>query len=405
MDPSSSSPIKKKPSTTTGYTRIFLLKALALTGILGVLLIVLRLSGTAHQETAVATNPMPVVNEEAARPTVSALSGDVCHGMQEQNLIVKTSIEKDYDVVIDFVNQKLAKPREVYEMIIRITNEISKAKDLSDRDLENISKKVSTGINPVTLTNMSYYNLLKVTIGKDTYVLKRISKMHFGGVNDTLITKFDSPYIIKILMTFTNGAEDWTVMEYVGPTIPTFHEDFTEEEIRLLIHNCFMGLDAIHKGGYYHNDLYLRNIVSVKNDKGETAGFKIIDLGMSEVRDSSQMTPLELYDEVKGILWLVKDYLKQRVRARPKGVGYMEAVDVELGAVIYNEFGPVNFLEEDYVLADFVMTATRWVSKPASSISDLMKHQYFAGASADPSVFGVKKWSAVKKMPSGISGN
>jgi len=56
-------------------------------------------------------------------------------------------------------------------------------------------------------------------------------------------------------------------------------------------------------------------------------------------------------------------------------------------------------------LADFFMTASRWVSKPATSITDLMKHQYFAGASADPSVFGEKLWKVAEKTPSGISGN
>jgi len=348
MSHKSTTATKRKLSTIAGHALNILLTVIALINILGVMFIVLRFSKyTAHQETAVATNFMPVADKYKAGQTVSVLTNAVYPKIQEQNLIVKTSIEKDYDVVIDFVNQKLAMPREVYEMIIRITNEISKAKDLSDRDLENIAKKVSTGINPVTLTNMKDCVVLRAIIGEDIYVLKRMNKMYLGGTNDSLATKFNSPYIIEILMTFTSGAEDWIVMEYVGPTIPTFHEDFTEEEIRLLLHDCFMGLDAIHKGGYYHRDLHPRNIVSIKNDKGETVRFKIIDLGKSEVKGKGRIESLELYSEIENVLAIVKDYLKHRVDTRPRDIGYMKAADLNVSTIpvhlkntLYGHTGP-----------------------------------------------------------------
>jgi len=401
MDPSSSSLTKRKPSKIAGYTRIFLLTVVVLTSILGVLFIVLRFSNTAHQETAVATNPMPVVNEEAVRPTVSALSGDICHGMQEQNQMVKLSPEIEHDVIIDFVNEKLAIQQEVYEMIISITNEITEAKDLSDRDLESIAEQISTKTYPVTLTNMKDYIVLMATIGKDTYVLKRMNIMYFEGTNDRLATMFSSPYIVEILMTFTNGTGEWMVMEYVGPGIRDFHGDFTEEEIWLLIHNCLTGLDAIHKGGYYHKDLSDSNIVSVRNNEGKTVGFKIIDFGMSTVKYNSQMEPSELYYEIEGILGIVKDYLKHRVDMRPKGVGYMEVVNADTAT--YSGLGSIVFLKEDSILADFFMTAAGWVSKPATSITDLMKHQYVTGKNAN--LFGERLWTFMKRMPSESFGN
>jgi len=346
---------------------------------------------------------MSVVTGDA-RQTASVLSSKVVRSeMQEQNQAMKTSLEKYYGVAIDFINARRNISRSVYDTIIKITNEISEAEGLDDRRLESIAKKVSTWFNPVTLTDMKYYIVLEVRIGKDTYVLKRMNLMPSKNANDTLITKFNSPYIIEALMTFRNGTEEWIVMEYVGPKIPDYHGDFTKEEIKMLVHNCFLGLDTIHENGYYHNDLFARNIVYARNDKGKTVGFKIIDFGRSEMKDKSQMEPLELYYEINGVLEVVNEYFKHRVNMRPKDVGYMEVVDASSGEVIRTEFGPIAFMEEDSILADFFMTASGRVNKPATSITDLLKHQYLARASADQSVFGEKKWTAVKKTPTGIS--
>jgi len=416
MDPSSSSPTKRRPSKIASYTRTFLLTVLALINILGVLLILLSLGSTAGEEistdamslvpatstpsqetSAVVMNYMPVMSMDETRRTASVLLETACPKIQEQNQMVKSSVEEYYGVDIDFVNARLDMPRKVYDAIISITNEISEASRLDDKKLEYIAKKLSTKTNPVTLTNMKDYIVLEATIGKDTYVLKRMSKMNAGNAKDNLATKFNSPYIIEILMTFTNDIEEWIVMEYVGPRIPFYHADFTKEEIGLLVHDCLMGLDAIHKGGYYHGDLYERNIVYVKSDKGETAGFKIIDFGVATVKDKSQMTPLELYDEVKGILGIVKNYLEHRVNTRPKGVGYMEVVDKD--AATNDASSLLNFLEEDSILAELLMTAIGQVSKPATSIADLMKHQYFAGAGAGESLFGEKEWTVARRMP------
>jgi len=406
----------KNTSAIAGHARTFLLTALALVNILVVILIVLRLVSAAYQEidaTSIvpATNMAsqeidemnfaPVVDENEAMSTTSVLPGPVCSEMQVQNQIMKSSLEEDYDVDIDFINQKITKPRGVYSTIIRIANEISETERLNDDDLESIADEVSTEANPVALTNLKDYEVLKAIIGKDTYVLKRISRVYYGDTNDTVITEFNSPYIIEALMTFKNSTDEWIVMEYVGPAITLSNANFTKEEMKLLVFSCLMGLDTIHESGYYHNDLHPRNIVCARNDKGETVGFKIIDFDASTVKNSSQMTPSELYNEVKGILAIVMNYLGHRVNTRPRGVGYMEATRKDI--TIYGVPLSVTFLEEDSVLADFFMTAKGWVSKPATSITDLLKHQYFTGTSAD--LFGVKEWTVKEMRPSESSGN
>jgi len=420
----------KNTSTITGYTRTFLLAVVVLVNILGVILIVLRLGNTAHletsadatnivpatnmahqemdemsfmpetntayQETAGEMNPISVVDENEARPTTSVLPGILCFEMDEPDQIMKSSLERDHNVDIDFINEKLAISQEVYSTIIKIANELGELGKPRREDLESIAKKVSSETNTVTLTNLQGYMVLKATIGEDAYVLKRMGKLYHGGANDSLITKFNSPYIIEALMTFQNDIEGWVIMEYIGPGIPLSNANFTEEEIRLLVYSCLMGLDAIHESGYYHNDLHPRNIVHARNDKGEIIGFKIIDFDTSKVKNSSQMTPSELQNEVRGTLMIVKDYLKHRVHTRPENIGYMEIVDADIA--IYGGFNPIVFLEEDFILADFLITAAGWVSEPATSIADLMKHQYFTEANAD--LFGKKECIVTKRMPS-----
>jgi len=348
---------------------------------------------------------MLVVDGVNARETISVLSREVLSSeAQEQNKMVKSSLEREYDVVINFVNARLNMKWDVYSTIIKIANEISEVWRLNGRKLESIAKKASTETNPVTLTDMSYYyEVLEARIGKDTYVLKRITKKHIGDINDTLITNFNSPYIIEALITFKNSIDEWIVMEYVGPKIPDYHGDFTKEEIKLLVHDCLMGLDILHESGYYHRDLHARNIVYAKNEEGKTVGFKIIDFDRSEMKDKSQMEPLELYCEINGILAIVNEYFKHRVNTRSKGVGYMEATCKDI--TIHGRVLSITFLEEDSILADFFMTAKGRVGKPAISISDLLKHQYFAGADADPSGFGEKKWTVKEMRPSESSGN
>jgi len=393
--------VRRRPRKTAIFTLDFISAVLTLASIIGIIFVAVRLTNTEHQEIgAGAMNPMPVTNKNVARRTISVLYETVCPEAQEQNQMVETGVEEDYNVVMDFVKEKLNISRDVYGAIIKITNEISKAVRLNDKKLESIANKVSTKTYPVTLTNLSDYIVLKVMIGEDTYVLKRMSMMPSINANDSLATKFSSPYIIEILMSFKNDAEEWIVTEYVGPAIPLYDANFTEEEIRLLVHDCLMGLDAVHKGGYYHKDLFSRNIVYAKDDNGETTGFKIIDFGASKVKDNSLMTPSELYDEIRGVLGIVRNYLDNRVKMRPKDVGYMEILYA--GSAINAEFGPVVFMEEDSILADFLMTAARRVSKPATSISDLMKHQYLAGASADPSIFGEKLWKVLRRLPNGL---
>jgi len=343
---------------------------------------------------------MLVADGVNARETISVLSREVLSSeVQEQNKMVKSSLEREYDVVINFVNERLNMKWDVYSTIIKIANDISKLERLSRKEqLESIANEVSTETNPVTLTNMGNYIALKATIGKDTYALKRLSKVPSGKGNDTLITEFKSPYIIEALITFKNDTDEWIVMEYVGPGIPDYHGDFTKEEIRLVIHDCLMGLDTIHKRGYYHKDLFAPNIVYAKNDKDETVGFKVIDLGISEAGDTSQMTTSELCNEIEGVLQIVEDHLRRRVRARPEDVGFKRAAHEDI--TIYGGVAYTTFLEEDSILADFFMTASRWVSKPATSISDLLKHQYFTGANAD--LFGEKEWEVDNMNPVGF---
>jgi len=398
---------RRKSNRTTGYTRAFISSILALVGILGLLFVVLRLSNTAPQK-IVEANSVPVIstapqeanlvaNVSVIGQTEDVLPVAISPEMLEQIQMMKLGFEKDYNVTIDFVNTSLVMPREAYDAIIKITNELSGSERYGKEVLESIAKDVSTEFNPVTLINMKDYVVLRATIGDNTYVLKKMSKMSSENANDNLAMKFNSPYIAEVLMTLKNGPEDWMVMEYVGPSIPPFDAVFTEEEIKLLIRDCFLGLDAIHKNGYFHKDLFQRNIVYVKDEKGMTVGFKIIDLGMSEARDRSLIESFELYDEVRGVLMMIKNYLRRRVNMRPRGVGYMETVDI--GAIMYSEVGPLAFLEEDFILADFVMTAIGRVTKPATCATDLLKHQYITGTNAD--LFGERLWTVAKRLYNG----
>jgi len=407
------------PSAIAGHARTFLLAALVVINAIGVLLVVFRPRDTARQEisadttnsvsatstarqeiNAAITNTVPVMNKNKTRKTISVLLEDITPAMQERNRSVKMGVEKDYGVVIDFVNARLDMPREVYEIIIRITNELSElGRTCRHDELESIANDVSTGINPVTLRSMKDYLVLEATIGKDTYVLKRMSKIPSIKAYDILITEFKSRYIIEALMTIKNGTNEWMIMEYVGPRIPISNANFTEEEIKLLVHDCLTGLYTIHGSGYYHNDLFARNIVYAKNDEGETVGFKIIDFDAFTVKHKGLMAPSKLYDEVKGVLGIVYDYLKYRVDTRPKDVGYMIFVDEDVD--IFIEFGRVIFLEEDYLLAEFLMTAAGWVSRPATSATDLMMHQYVSGNESD--LFGDKEWTDTKRIPSELS--
>jgi serine/threonine protein kinase len=134
---------------------------------------------------------------------------------------------------------------------------------------------VRTAIHTVTEKHVAIktYNKLQI-IDKD--IIKAIHR------EADLMKKIDSPYVVKFIEMIENTRNIHVVMEYAGrhslkDYLATKEgEKLKISELRQLLYNILLGLQAIHSIGIIHRDLKIENVVMNSIDTP-----KIVDFGFA----------------------------------------------------------------------------------------------------------------------------
>jgi calcium-dependent protein kinase len=130
-------------------------------------------------------------------------------------------------------------------------------------------------------------------LNKMERAMKKIKKSNSTSSQDedevlneiNILKKLDHPNIVKIFEFYNTKDAYYLITEFCqeGELYDKIKHKFTEQQIAIIFHQVFSGLNYLHINNIIHRDLKLENILVDQVDQNHNLMIKIIDFGTAKI--------------------------------------------------------------------------------------------------------------------------
>jgi len=275
---------------------------------------------------------------------------------------------------------------DVRSKIIKITDMIDYVSQgdgfIRTRIYDILTRRIQANFNGATIENIKDFEVFKLDIDDQCYIIKRVKASCSG---EMLVTKINSPNIVKVHFAFirpgTYQEWQWLVTEYLDVNVRNMIADaaITLRCMRRLLYDVICGLVDAHKMGCLHNDLHTGNVMGFTDRAtGKIAGFKLIDFGLGEMFNRA-LTPNEIRMDIESISHFIERYLKYKC-ARIRGMGLGRCIQTICGSKSEVKIqAPVGLSS----LIDLFFISILDCEYPPTSADELLNHAFIRNEELD----------------------